>query len=136
MFMINRMNWCSEGFSEGTSFFKWTKLFRRFNLSRWLFHSEIKNIYCAKLLIFESFILQASTNNTPVNPFLTSTQQVKQVQQNQVLLDLQKNSNNQSTHQPLITLPKLTEDDIAKFKAEKFIFGQIPTCPPPPELCR
>ncbi|EDO27237.1 predicted protein [Nematostella vectensis] len=30
---------------------------------------------------------------------------------------------------------KCSEQDIAAFKAEKFVLGKIPECPPPPELC-
>ena len=35
----------------------------------------------------------------------------------------------------IVLVPQCTPADVEKFKSERFVLGEIPTCPPPIELC-
>ena len=35
----------------------------------------------------------------------------------------------------IVLIPQCTPADYEKFKSARFVLGEIPTCPPPAELC-
>lgn len=85
-----------------------------------------------------SSVSSASSGSLPCNPFLAQVNQSNQAkfeQQQKQYEQLQQQTPTQVNVQPIYDIPLPTQDDILKFKADVFIFGQIPTCPPPLELC-
>lgn len=73
-------------------------------------------------------------SSAPVNPFLSQAMKEKKVQQQQQYQQLQQQQP-AGASQSIVKIPEITTEDLAKFQADKFILGQIPTCPPPPESC-
>ncbi|XP_057309954.1 uncharacterized protein LOC130647961 isoform X2 [Hydractinia symbiolongicarpus] len=74
------------------------------------------------------------TSSAPVNPFLSQAMKEKKAQQQQQYQQLQQQQP-AGASQSIVKIPEITPEDLAKFQADKFILGQIPTCPPPPESC-
>ena len=73
-----------------------------------------------------SLLQNAQTSNATVaaanqNPFMQAAMQQKQPQVNTVA--------------EVASTLKITDKDLEAFKADRFICGQVPECPPPPELC-
>ena len=71
-------------------------------------------------------LLQTAQNSTAAapasqNPFMQAAMLQKQPQANVVA--------------EVASTLKISEKDLEAFKADRFICGQVPECPPPPELC-
>ena len=49
---------------------------------------------------------------------------------------IKKQSTEPAKTSGIIIFPQCTPADLEKFKSDKFVLGEIPTCPPPIELCK
>ena len=92
------------------------------------------------ILSLLTFFQPIATNNAstqqmqPVsNPFLSNDQKNKMEGQKQMTQQIQKQSAAKTSG--IILVPQCTSADMEKFKNDRFVLGEIPTCPPPIELC-
>ncbi|XP_062520824.1 nucleoporin NUP42-like [Corticium candelabrum] len=75
-------------------------------------------------------------NQTQSQPGVSSVQQQQQQQQQQSTQPSNVQAQQQtSSDQVRLSGTKVSEEDLLQFKADKFILGKVPECPPPLELC-